>query len=144
MIQGVRKGENPLLTVSWIIPGSTLTTVAIPVWITKQNELPTVITRNAKGRSTLVDAGFELKKQLFPLERGNGSDYINLARLVNHAGTGILQQIEPVESEIFRRGSEVLQAVRKNGSAGRETTEFYRWVDQYLREQYHQRFNIEL
>jgi len=144
LIQGVRKGENPLLTVSWIIPGSTLTTVAIPVWITKQNELPTVITRNAKGRSTLVDAGFELKKQLFPLERGNGSDYINLARLVNHAGTGILQQIEPVESEIFRRGSEVLQAVRKNGSAGKETTEFYRWVDQYLREQYHQRFNIEL
>ena len=144
LIQGVRQGENPLLTVSWIIPGSTLTTVAIPVWITKQNELPGVITRNAKGRSTLVDAGFQLKRQLFPLERGNGSDYINMARLINHAGTGILQQLEPVETEIFRHGDEVLQVVRRNGVAGKETTEFYRWVDEYLREQYHQRFNLDL
>lgn len=144
LIQGVKKGENPLLTVSWIIPGSTLTTIAIPVWITKQNELPAVITRNAKGRATLVDAGFELKKQLFPIERGNGADYINVARLINHAGTGILQQIEPIETEIFRRGLETLQTVRRNGSSGKETIDFYRWVDQYLREQYHQRFNIEL
>ena len=144
LIQGVRQGENPLLTVSWIIPGSTLTTVAIPVWITKQNELPAVITRNTKGRSTLVDAGFQLKKQLFPLKRGNGSDYINVARLINHAGTGILQQIEPIETEVFRHGEEVLKIVRRNGVAGKETTEFYRWVDQYLHEQYHQRFNIDI
>lgn len=144
LVQGVRQGEDPLLTVSWIIPGSTLTTVAIPVWITQKNELPAVITRNAGGRSTLVDAGFALKKLLFPIERGNGIDYINVARLVNRAGTGILQQLEPVEDELFRRAAPVLETVRRNGKTGKETTEFYQWVDQYLRDQYKQRFNLIL
>lgn len=144
LVQGVRPGEDPLLTVSWIIPGSTLTTVAIPVWITPKGELPTVITRNAEGRSTLVDAGFQLKKQLFPLQRGNVSDYINIARLINRAGTGILQQLEPVEDEVFRRAKPVLETVRKNGHAGRETADFYQWVDTYLRQQYQERFQLVL
>jgi len=144
LIQGVKTGESPRLTVSWIIPGSTLTTVAIPVWIAEPDVLPTVITRNKDGRATLVDAGFMLKRQLFPLERGNGADYINLARLINHAGTGILQQIMPVEDEVFLHGKSVFETIRKNGKAGRETTDFYRWVDQYLTEQYQQRFNIKL
>lgn len=144
LIQGVKKGEDPLLTVSWVIPGSTLTTVAVPLWLTAKGELPSVVTRNDKGRSTLVDAGFQLKGQLFPINRGNGSDYINLARLINKSGTGILQQLTPVEDEVFLHGKEVLQTVRKNGRAGKETTDFYYWVDQYLTEQYHQRFNISL
>ena len=74
----------------------------------------------------------------------NGSDYINVARLVNRAGTGILQQIEPIEDEIFRHVQPILEAIRKNGKAGKETTEFYQWVDQYVREQYQARFHISL
>jgi hypothetical protein len=118
--------------------------VAVPLWLTAKGELPSVVTRNDKGRSTLVDAGFQLKGQLFPINRGNGSDYINLARLINKSGTGILQQLTPVEDEVFLHGKEVLLTVRKNGRAGKETTDFYHWVDQYLTEQYHQRFNISL
>ena len=83
LIQGVRKGEDPLLTIAWTIPGSTLTTVAIPLWITAKNEL-------------------------------------------------------------FRRASDVITVLRRNGRAGRETTEFYQWVDQYVREQYQQRFGVIL
>ena len=144
LIQGVRKGEDPLLTIAWTIPGSTLTTVAIPLWITAKNELPAIVTRNREGHATLVDAGFVLKKQLFPLERSNGADYINVARLINHAGTGILQQLTPIEDELFRRASAVITVLRRNGRAGRETTEFYQWVDQYVREQYQQRFGVIL
>lgn len=144
LIQGVKPGEDPLTTVAWTIAGSTLTTVAIPLWITPNEELPAIVTRNDKGRSTLVDAGFALKKQLFPLERGNGSDYINVARLINRQGTGILQQLLPVEDEIFRRAQDTIETLRKNGKAGKETTAFYRWVDQYVSEQYKNRFNIDL
>lgn len=142
VIQGVKKGENPSLTIAWTIPGSTLTTVAIPLWITPKGELPKVVTRNNEGHATLVDAGFILKKQLFPIERGNGADYINLSRLINHAGTGILQQIEPVETEIFRKAQSVIKTIRRNNCTGKETTEFYQWIDQYIKEQYQQRFGI--
>lgn len=145
LIQGVRAGEDPLTTVSWIIPGSTLTTVAIPLWLQPKGDLPQVVTRRGdKGRSTLVDAGFALKRQLFPIERGNGSDYLNLARLINRQGTGILQQLQPVEDEIFRRAQPVIATLRKNGRAARETTDFYQWLDDYLRQQYAQRFNLTL
>ena len=127
-----RKGEDPLLTVSWVIPGSTLTTVAVPLWLTAKGELPSVVTRNDKGRSTLVDAGFQLKGQLFPINRGNGSDYINLARLINRSGTGILQKIEPIETEIIRRAKGISQSDKPDN----EISEFYRWVEKYIKEQY--------
>ena len=142
LIQGVRQDEDPRLTIAWTIPGSSLTTPAIPLWITPHGELPQIVTRNSQGHATLVDAGFQLKDQLFPIKRGNGADYINLARLINHAGTGILQQIEPIEDEIFSRAKQVIDTLRKNGKAGRETTEFYRWVDQYISEQYEKRFHL--
>ena len=136
LIQGVRPDENPLLTIAWTIPGSSLTTPAIPLWITPNGELPQIITRNGEGHATLVDAGLKLKDQLFPIKRGNGADYINLARLINHAGTGILQQITPIEDEIFSRSKQVIEILRKNGKAGRETTDFYHWIDKYVSEQY--------
>ena len=142
LIQGVRAGEDPSLTIAWTIPGSTLTTVAIPLWITPTGELPQVVTRNQDGHAILVDAGLELKKQLFPIDRGNGHDYINLSRLVNHAGTGILQRIEPVETEIFRRAQSVIETIRKNNRSGKETKEFYQWVDQYVSDQYRQRVSL--
>ena len=144
LIQGVKKGEDPKLTVAWTIAGSTLTTVAIPLWITSDGILPKVVSRNNEGRASLVDAGFELKKQLFPIERGNGTDYINLAKLINHAGTGILQKIEPIETEIFARSEQALNALRENGPTAKETAEFYHWIDIFLKEQYKRKFGIEL
>lgn len=140
LIQGVRPGENPRLTIAWTIPGSTLTTPAIPLWITADGKLPQIVIRNSEGHATLVDAGFLLKDQLFPIKRGNGADYINLARLINHAGTGILQQITPIEDEIFSKGARVIETLRKNGKAGKETTEFYQWIDQYVSEEYQKIF----
>lgn len=144
LIQGVRPGEDPRLTIAWTIPGSTLTTPAIPLWITADGKLPQIVTRNSQGHATLVDAGFELKKQLFPIERGNGTDYINLAKLINHAGTGILQKIEPIETEIFARSEQALNALRENGPTAKETAEFYHWIDIFLKEQYKRKFGIEL
>lgn len=140
LIQGVRPGEDPRLTIAWTIPGSTLTTPAIPLWITADGKLPQIVTRNSQGHATLVDAGFQLKDLLFPIKRGNGADYINLARLINHAGTGILQQITPIEDEIFSKGARVIETLRKNGKAGKETTEFYQWIDQYVSEEYQKIF----
>lgn len=133
LIQGVRKGEDAVLTTAWTIVGSPLTTVAIPLWITRDGKLPEVVTHQQPGeQAPLVTESFRLKRLLFPIERGNGHDYINLARLVNQSGTGILQQIEPIESEIFRRS----KAVRQSSNPSGDIPEFYRWVERYVKEQY--------
>ena len=139
LIQGVKENESPLLTTAWTIVGSPLTTVAIPLWITTDGKLPNVVTHQKPGQQApLVTASFELKRQLFPIERGNGQDYINLARLINRLGTGIIQQIEPIETEIFYRS----RAIRQSNTPNKDISEFYRWVEQYVREQYSQRFSI--
>ena len=139
LIQGVKENESPLLTTAWTIVGSPLTTVAIPLWITTDGKLPNVVTHQKPGQQApLVTASFELKRQLFPIERGNGQDYINLARLINRSGTGIIQQIEPIETEIFYRS----RAIRQSNTPNKDISEFYRWVEQYVREQYSQRFSI--
>ena len=139
LIQGVKENESPLLTTAWTIVGSPLTTVAIPLWITTDGKLPNVVTHQKPGQQApLVTVSFELKQQLFPIERGNGQDYINLARLINRSGTGIIQQIEPIETEIFYRS----RAIRQSNTPNKDISEFYRWVEQYVREQYCQRFSI--
>lgn len=139
LIQGVKENESPQLTTAWTIVGSPLTTVAIPLWITPDGKLPDVVTHQGPGQQApLVTASFELKHQLFPIERGNGQDYINLARLINRSGSGILQQIESIESEIFRRS----KTIRQNRASLKDISDFYRWVEQYIKEQYYQRFNV--
>lgn len=139
LIQGVKENESPLLTTAWTIVGSPLTTVVIPLWITTDGKLPNVVTHQRPGQQApLVTASFELKRQLFPIERGNGQDYINLARLINRSGTGIIQKIEPIETEIFYRS----RAIRQSNTPNKDISEYYRWVEQYVREQYSQRFSI--
>ena len=133
LIQGVKVGESPLLTTAWSIVGSPLTTVAIPLWITADGKLPNVVTHQQPGQQApLVTISFELKRQLFPIERGNGQDYINLSRLINRSGTGILQLIEPIEDEIFCRSKNI----RQSRAPQKDISDFYRWVEQYVKEQY--------
>ncbi|MCE2615958.1 carcinine hydrolase/isopenicillin-N N-acyltransferase family protein [Phocaeicola oris] len=144
LIQGVKKGENPLLTVSWTIVGNPLTTVAVPLVITSTHKLPQVITKGEDGCSSLCEAGLRLKNKLFPLRRGSATDYINIAALINKEGTGILQQILPVEKEIIRRGDEELRKIRSAGKTDTSIEQYYDWVNQYIKEKYKQIFGLEL
>lgn len=146
LIQGVKKGENPLHTVSWTIAGSPLTTIAIPLVILPNGHLPQIVTRSDKGHSTLVHAGLSLKKKLFPIQRGNGKDYMDLSKLINTNGTGILQQIKPIEDEVMSRGKAVVEQWRKgnNDKSNKEISKYYEWVDDFVTAQYKQRFNINI
>ena len=142
LIQGVKIGENPSETVAWTICGSPLTTVCVPIWMTPGSELPKIVSRDSNGHSPLCDAGLELKKRLFPKSKKRKSDDINIAQLINKAGTGILQQIEPVEDEIFRRSDIVIQKIRQQGYVGTEVVDLYKWIDLYVPTEYKKRFGL--
>jgi len=144
LIQGVKKGEDPLHTVGWTICGSPMTTVCIPVWIMPNHRVPRIMSRNASKRASICDAGLKLKKRLFPNEKKRGKSDINLAQLINKKGNGILQQITSIETEIFRRANKVLNAVQKQGVSIQEINDFYTWVDSYVPYEYKKRFGIVL
>lgn len=142
LIQGINKGENPLETTAWTMCGFPLTTVCIPIWLTKDKKLPKIVSRNTKGHSMICDAGLALKKRLFPNNKKRKKNDINLAQLINKSGTGILQKIKPIEDKVFLRAGEVQASIRKEGTESQIVTDFYSWIDQIVASEYEKRFGI--
>ena len=129
MVQGVRPDESPLNTVSWTIMGWPLTTIAMPLVLLPSGKLPTLVTDDGTGHSRLNEMGLELKSHVFSLKQGNNTGfYGNLAPLLNKQGTGILQQILPIEEEVMHRGEEALANWRKTKKA-KEMEAYYDWAD---------------
>ena len=66
----------------------------------------------------------------------NGLNYINLPKLINRQGTGTIQRLEPIETELIRRGETVIGELRKdagNDKALKALDEYYNWADAFIR-----------
>jgi hypothetical protein len=145
MVVGVAAGEDPSHAMMWTLLGFPLTTVALPVWITPGNDLPVVVSMKDDFHSPLCDAAMALKIQLFPIKRGSGGKYMNLALLLNHENTGIMQKLEPVENEIFRRTADLMANMpEKNRERSTLILEHYRWLDTFITESYKELFGADV
>lgn len=143
LVQGVRPGESPLNTISWTIMGWPLTTIAMPLALLPSGKLPALVTDDGSGHSRLNEMGLELKSRVFGLKKGNNTSYYgNLAPLINKQGTGILQQLLPLEAKVMHQGEEAVAALRTNKDA-KAMEAYYDWVDDYLTEQYKSMFGVE-
>lgn len=143
LIQGVKKGENPLYTVGWNIIGSPLATVAIPLLITPSGKLPSLVLRGDDGGSKLCHYGFRLKERLFPLRTKSRENYIDIAQLINKKGTGILQVIKPIEDEVVSQGESLIHRIRESKSYPvKDIDSYYKWVDEYIVKEYKEKFGL--
>ena len=84
----------------------------------------------------------QLKKQCFPVKRGKGKYYLNLAAVMNREGTGILQKILPLEDLIFQQTESKLNEWRKKGMNEKEITKFYRWLETTVTQDYQRLFRF--
>ena len=95
--------------------------------------------------SPLCDAGMTLKRQLFPITRGSGPKYLNVARLLNSENTGIIQKLAPVEKEIFSKTAQIVAAMPPKGKQQKEMIlEHYKWLDSYIIQSYRELFGIDV
>ena len=144
VVQGITKNESPNLTTMWTTLGSPLTTVAVPVWITSGLKLPEILVADKQGKAKLNDWSLQLKKQLFPIERGEGVDYINLSALLTKDQKGILQKILPIEKQVQSQVSVYQHKWRTAGTIDeKEILLFYNWVDKFISQSYHDTFDIQ-
>jgi len=130
VIQGVKKGENPLLTTLWTVPGCPSTGVAIPAWVAGGKEGLNILVRGndnnhndldiKNNNSIMGDWSLKLKTQVFSLVRGNGQKYFNFEKLYNVDGTGYIQQLSPVEQEVYDMTMEQLASWRKKGAIDKQ------------------------
>lgn len=116
VVQGVKKGENPELTVLWTILGYPPTGVAVPLWV--KNNLPTMMSYNEElGAAPLSAASLKLAdEKVFHFKQGGGTKhYLHWENLHNLKGTGIMQQLMPLEEKIYQEALPMQQQWYQKG-----------------------------
>lgn len=145
LVVGAAKGEDPSNAMMWTLTGFPLTTVAVPVWVSAGKSMPAVVSMKENMHAPLCDAAMVLKRQLFPITRGSGGKYMNVALLLNREETGFLQKLEPVENEIFRKTAEMTASLPAKGKQQKEAIlEHYKWLDDYIVQSYMELFGTEV
>lgn len=141
VVQGVKSGESPAWTTLWTVLGFPFSAVAVPTWMGGGDRLPSVLTADDSGTAPLCRWAMQLKEQrLFPMRRGSGSTYLNRAALLNRAGTGILQQLKPLEASIFEESAKRVIQWREQGLASKAVKLWYDKLDNRIARYYHDHF----
>ena len=142
IVQGVRQGESPLLTTMWAMVGFPLAAVVVPVWITPNGTLPSVVTAPGDQTAMACDKALALKAQMVPSTRGSTRYYLNATKAYNADQTGITQRLIPLNQEIIKRTNETLEQWRKTMPGQKEVDEVYRWIDLRVESIYKNQFGI--
>ena len=135
VVQGVKKGENPDLTVLWTILGYPPTSVAVPLWV--KNNLPAMMSYDKKLEAAPLSAA-SLKladEKVFHFKQGGGtSHYLHWENLHNLQGTGIMQRFIPVEKGIYEEALPVQQGFYQQGKVDVKAIDaLYGRIDNYLK-----------
>ena len=116
VVQGVKKGENPELTVLWTILGYPPTGVAVPLWV--KDNLPAMMSYNEELKAAPLSAA-SLKladEKVFHFKQGGGTKhYLHWENLHNLKGTGIMQQLMPLEEKIYQEALPMQQQWYQKG-----------------------------
>lgn len=142
LIVGAKKPEEAANTMMWTITGFQLATLAVPVWLDENTELPRVVTLNKNGHAPICDAALQLKAKCFPIERGSGDKYINFSVVMNKKGNGFLQLIKPAEDIIFKKKS--VPELSGEKLSRKNIQLFYNWIDGYVDTFYSENFGIQV
>ena len=134
VVQGVKKGENPQLTILWTILGYPPTSVAVPLWV--KDNLPAMVSYDAvKEAAPLSAASWKLAdEKVFHYKQGGGTNhYLHWDNLYNLQGTGIMQRLIPTEEEIYQQAKPLLEQWYKQGKVDTKELEvLYGRVGTYL------------
>ena len=102
VFQGVKPGEDVSKTVMWTILGYPPLGVAGPMVVANGENIPSFMVKSESSENAqMCDMVLELKKNVFPVKRGNGNKYFRFNYLYNKEGTGYSQQLKEVENYIF-------------------------------------------
>lgn len=132
VIQGIKENESPSLTTMWTILGFPLTSIAIPVWLTENNSLPSILIADESGNAPLCNLALILKTKVFSTQNDAKENYLNISVLMNKENTGIRQYLISLEDELITKAERYLANWRSKGINNYEMEEFYSWIDNYI------------
>lgn len=116
VVKGVKKGEDPLLTVMWTILGYPPCGIAVPMFVAAGENQPAQMIKGNNGNNCqMCNETLSRKSNVFSLKRGNGKNYFHFSRLFNENGDGYMQVIAPLENGNFIATQEFMNEQYKNG-----------------------------
>lgn len=134
VVKGVKKGENPDLTVMWTILGYAPVSVAVPLFVKGGEKLPAAVVKRGENEQSLnpnnceiCDLAMERKSDIFPIKRGNGRNYFHFSLIYNKENTGYMQRLAPYEDKIFKDGEAQLEKWYSKGDI--DLQELYKLYD---------------
>ena len=142
VFQGVRDKEPASQTVLWSVVGCPLTSVAVPLLVNSKGYLPKIVTSEGATSAPLFEWAGKLKQKLFPIDRGEGEDYLNLAALISKDNKGILQTLDPAENRIIAESQKYISKWRTEGVKPEELKKLDEWIDQYLTDYYKTTYSL--
>lgn len=142
VIQGVKESENAEFTTIWTLLGFPLCSVAMPLWVAGGPDLPEILISDESGNAPLCDMSLELKKRCFPVSRGSGWKYIDIAALINDRSGGILQKLKPVENSILDMTDKKLSQWRLSEMNKENIRTFYHQLSDFVVQEYKKRFDL--
>ncbi|RUT78743.1 hypothetical protein [Ancylomarina longa] len=131
LVEGVKKGENPLWTTIWTMIGYPNTCLAIPVWMAGGKDLPNMLQAKGTENCKLNEIVLGLKAKCYPITRAAGNKYLNVSELVNAEHTGIIQNLESAENMIFDATQNNLKVWRDKKPEASQIQEYYHWLNNY-------------
>ena len=110
VVEGVRKGENPDATTIWSVIGYPPCSYAVAAWVKAKDEIADVIAAADNGRSAVNRLAVALKREVFPISRGNGSKYLRVD-VIAHA----IDALRPYEVKSMHAAAAVRDRIAKEG-----------------------------
>lgn len=102
VIQGVKDGMDPELTTMWTELGYPPAAVAVPLFVKMGENLPKMVSYDEKYKTApLCYYSTAVKRQAYPIHKGNGQKYIHWEVFWNDNGNGSLQIIEPCREKVY-------------------------------------------
>ena len=117
VVKGVKKGENPELTLMWTILGYPPCGMAVPLFAAMGGNQPDYMLKSAGSNNCwMCDQALERRAKVFPLSRGNGKNYFNLA-----LARRFMQELSGQEESLFLRTEELMEKSYAQGKLDKES-----------------------
>lgn len=129
LIEGVTTNDPVDLATIWTMVGFPNTCLALPVWVRGGEKLPSVLVAPDTLNCRLNEWALQLKKKCYPIARSAGYKYLNISSLINANGTGIIQQLEPHETDIIKSTDAKLEQWRQKAPKQSDIKAYYEWLN---------------
>ena len=121
LFHGAPTPEKAYLATMWILLGQPICSVAIPLWASAES-VPEIC--NGSATSVLNDFSRTLVSFLYPDQRGHMYQYLNVSRLLDYRGEGVLKMLFKIENHVFLKTREKLETWEKQRPSPQELRDF--------------------